>query len=81
MTADLIEIAPAGAIGELAETQRKLTDALARLGRTRDADVQIGTTPKDEVFRIDKTVLYRYLPMIETPSRSCSSMRWSGATP
>ncbi len=50
------------------DTQRKLVDALGHLSRVRDADVQIGTTPKDEVLRIDKTVLYRYRPMVEKPA-------------
>ena len=30
--------------------------------------MKIGTTPKEEVLRIDKAVLYRYLPMVEKPS-------------
>ena len=64
----VIEIEPQAALEEVAETQRKLADALVRLGRTRDADVKIGTTPKEEVLRIDKTVLYRYVPMVEKPS-------------
>ena len=64
----VIEIEPQAALEEVAETQRKLADALARLGRVRDADVRIGTTPKEEVLRIDKTVLYRYVPMVEKPS-------------
>ena len=53
---------------EAAETQRKLVDALACLSQIRDADVQIGTTPKDAVFQIDKTVLYRYRPLVEEPA-------------
>jgi polyhydroxyalkanoate synthase len=65
---NVIELRPAAAVEEVAETQRKLTDALSRLARTRDADVEIGTTPKEEVLRIDKTVLYRYVPMVEKPS-------------
>ena len=50
------------------DTQRKLVDALGHLSRVRDADVQIGTTPKDEVLQIDKTMLYRYRPMVEKPA-------------
>ena len=64
----MIEIGPTAAMEEAAEAQRKLIDALSRLGKLRDTDVQIGTTPKDEVFRIDKTVLYRYRPMVEKPA-------------
>ena len=63
----MIEIDPQAAL-EGWDTQRKLVDALGHLGRVRDADVQIGTTPKDEVLRIDKTILYRYRPMVEKPA-------------
>jgi polyhydroxyalkanoate synthase len=66
--AGVIESGLPGVLREVAETQRKLADALSRLSRVRDADVRIGTTPKDVVLRIDKTVLYRYLPMVERPS-------------
>lgn len=62
-----MELDPTTALDEAAETQRKLINALSRLGKIRDSDVQIGTTPKDEVFRIDKTVLYRYRPTVEKP--------------
>jgi polyhydroxyalkanoate synthase len=68
MMLKVLEIEPRVALGEIAETQRKLTDALLRLGRTRDTDVRIGTTPKEEVLRIDKTVLYQYVPVVEKPS-------------
>jgi polyhydroxyalkanoate synthase len=64
----VIEVEPEAALEEVAETQRKLASALVRLTRTRDADVRIGTTPKDEVLRIDKAVLYRYRPVVEKPS-------------
>lgn len=53
---------------EAAETQQKLIDAVSRLGRIKDADVEIGTTPKDRVLEIDKTVLYRYRPLVEKPA-------------
>ena len=64
----MIEVAPQAALAEGWETQRKFVDALGRLGKIRDADVQIGTTPKDEVLRIDKMVLYRYRPLVEKPA-------------
>jgi polyhydroxyalkanoate synthase len=41
------------------------------LRSVKDQEVEVGTTPKKEVFRIDKTVLYRYdavaAPTIDTP--------------
>lgn len=64
----VIEVEPQAVLEEVAETQRKLADAFVRLSRIRDQDVQIGTTPKEEVLRVDKTVLYRYVPMVEKPS-------------
>jgi len=51
------------AMKELAEFHRTLTHGLKLLDKTRDREVQIATTPKREVFRQDKTVLYRYQPM------------------
>jgi poly(3-hydroxyalkanoate) synthetase len=64
----MIDIAPQAALTEGWQTQRKLLDALGQLGWVHDADVEIGTTPKDAVLQIDKTVLYRYRPMVEKPA-------------
>jgi polyhydroxyalkanoate synthase len=36
----------------------------------RDEDVAIATTPKDEVWRQDKVVLYRYRPLADTKVRT-----------
>ena len=33
--------------------------------RLREADIQIGVTPKEEIYREDKVVLYRYTPEAE----------------
>jgi polyhydroxyalkanoate synthase len=43
----------------------KLAAGVEKLGRIKDEDVQIATTPKDEVFRTDKVTLYRYRPLTE----------------
>jgi polyhydroxyalkanoate synthase len=48
---------------EMAEFNAKLLRGGELLRSVRDADVQIGTTPKQEVWRQDKTTLYRYEPM------------------
>ena len=48
---------------EMAEFNAKLLRGSALLRSVRDADVQIGTTPKQDVWRQDKTTLYRYEPM------------------
>ena len=54
------------AIKEFAEFQRRLLRGVELLGRIKDEDVQIATTPKREVFRQDKTVLYHYEPLAES---------------
>src|SRR5215213_9511456 len=43
----------------------KLAAGIEKLGRIKDEDVQIATTPKDEVFRTGKVTLYRYRPLAE----------------
>jgi polyhydroxyalkanoate synthase len=57
-----IRIDPAQAFQELAELYRTLVAGREMLDKTKDRDVQIATTPKREVLRRDKTVLYRYEP-------------------
>ncbi len=57
-----------GAAVELLQLQQKFAQASARLSQIADDDVEIASTPKDEVFRIDKTVLYRYAPLVEKPA-------------
>ena len=54
------EIDPASAAAEISEFCRRMTSATQALAV---ADVRPGgCTPRDEVHRIDKTVLYRYRP-------------------
>ena len=43
----------------------KLTSGAHVFTDVRNEDVQIGTTPKDEVWRSDKITLYRYRPTVE----------------
>ncbi|MDR2013176.1 MAG: class III poly(R)-hydroxyalkanoic acid synthase subunit PhaC [Rhodanobacter sp.] len=53
-----VKIDPTKALDEMLVTQRKLSAALGTL-RTMD-DVQVGVTPKEEIYREDKLVLYRF---------------------
>jgi polyhydroxyalkanoate synthase len=53
-----IKIDPTKALDEMLTTQRKLGAALGTL-RTMD-DVQVGVTPKEEIYREDKLVVYRF---------------------
>ena len=50
---------------EAATFNTKVAAAVSKLGKVKDEDVQIATTPKDEVFRTDKVTLYRYRPLAE----------------
>ena len=55
-----VKVDPKEAAKEFAEFSRRMQQGRDLLDKTRDKDVQIATTPKVEVFRTDKTVLYRY---------------------
>ena len=58
--ADLMEaFREANALG------RKVMDGARFLTTVRDEDVVIATTEKDEIWRSDKIVLYRYRPIVE----------------
>jgi poly[(R)-3-hydroxyalkanoate] polymerase subunit PhaC len=50
---------------EVADMQQRAAELLTRLGTMRDVDV--GTAPKDAVYREDKLTLYRYRPMNAAP--------------
>jgi polyhydroxyalkanoate synthase len=60
---------PAATAGETMSEAAKLGTKMMRgaklLNELRDSDVQIATTPKDEVWHLDKVTLYHYRPMAE----------------
>ena len=56
---------PAALMRDAAELNQKIASGIEKLARIRDEDVEIATTPKDEVFSIDKVTLYRYRPLAE----------------
>jgi polyhydroxyalkanoate synthase len=56
---------PMRAMAEFSDLNVKLVRGAELLNRIRDDDVQIATTPKREVWRQDKTTLYRYEPLAE----------------
>jgi polyhydroxyalkanoate synthase len=56
---------PAELMRAAASFNTKVAAAVQKLGAIKDEDVQIATTPKDEVFRTDKVTLYRYRPLAE----------------
>jgi polyhydroxyalkanoate synthase len=58
-------VAPFSPLAEAADLGSKMMRGVKLLRELRDKDVTIATTPKDEVFRIDKVTLYRYRPVAE----------------
>ncbi|MEW5858383.1 MAG: class III poly(R)-hydroxyalkanoic acid synthase subunit PhaC [Cyanobacteriota bacterium] len=45
---------------------QKLGRGIEILNRLREEDIQVGLTPKEEVYREDKVVLYRFMPKVES---------------
>ena len=52
-------------VSDAAKIGTKLLTGSRLLGKLRDADVQIATTPKDLVWRQDKVSLFHYRPLAE----------------
>ena len=61
-----IGIKPDQALSEAAALAEKMARGAKLFSEVRDEDVAIATTPKDEVWRQDKVVLYRYRPLADT---------------
>jgi polyhydroxyalkanoate synthase len=57
-----LKVDPQEAIREFSEFTRRVQHGRELLDKMKDRDVNIATTPKREVFRQDKTVLYHYTP-------------------
>ena len=55
----------AALLQEFTDLQRKTLAGLENMAKINDADIQIGTAPKTEVYREDKLVLYRYEPVVK----------------
>jgi polyhydroxyalkanoate synthase len=58
-----IQLDPSQTVNEFAELSGRLVRGGELLRAVKDENVAVGTTPKDEVFREDKTVLYHYRPL------------------
>ncbi|MGK7873497.1 MAG: class III poly(R)-hydroxyalkanoic acid synthase subunit PhaC [Xenococcaceae cyanobacterium] len=52
---------------EYIELTTKVVKGIENLSRLREEDIEIGVTPKEEVYREDKVVLYRFQPKVEQP--------------
>ncbi|HTQ00970.1 MAG TPA: class III poly(R)-hydroxyalkanoic acid synthase subunit PhaC [Casimicrobiaceae bacterium] len=55
-----LQLDPAQTVHEFAELSGRLVRGTELLSSVKDEDVAVGTAPKKEVFREDKTVLYHY---------------------
>jgi polyhydroxyalkanoate synthase subunit PhaC len=62
---DLTQANLVEAFREASALGRKVTDGAQLLTSVRDEEVAIATTEKDEIWRSDKIVLYRYRPTVE----------------
>ena len=60
-----IPFSPDAALKEMKQLNERVANGLKLLGKVKDEDVQIATTPKEEVFREDKMTLSRYIPLKE----------------
>jgi polyhydroxyalkanoate synthase len=64
-----LNLASSDAVAEMAMLTRRLSRGMTLLAEVADNGIEIATTPKVEVLRRDKTVLYRYEPVAQ-PSAS-----------
>lgn len=55
------------AVLKYTETTQKVIKGIENLKAIREADLQIGVTPKQAVYREDNVTLYRFQPAIEPP--------------
>ncbi|HEX2259194.1 MAG TPA: class III poly(R)-hydroxyalkanoic acid synthase subunit PhaC [Actinomycetota bacterium] len=62
-----VDIRPDQALRELVELNQKLVRGMDALGRIREEDITPGVTPKQELWRRDNVVLYRFTPVVEKP--------------
>jgi polyhydroxyalkanoate synthase len=52
---------------EMIGLSQRTLQGIENLSRLHEDDVQYGTAPKEEVYREDKMVLYRYIPVVDKP--------------
>lgn len=59
-----IKMRPEDLANELAQINQKFLDSIKLLSSLSHEDVQVGTAPKEAVYREDKLTLYRYTPVV-----------------
>jgi polyhydroxyalkanoate synthase len=68
--ANTFGIDPMHAFAEATGFSERFADGAKLFGEVKDEDVQIATTPKDEVWRQDKVILHHYRPLTEGKVRT-----------
>ena len=63
-----IQIQASDVAHEIKEINSKLVQGIENLNSLKDADVDIGSTPKDVIFELDRLKVYHYKPLVE-PSK------------
>ena len=54
---------------ELVDLNQKILKGIENLSRIRKQDIQVGASPKEEIYREENVVLYHYTPMVDKPFR------------
>jgi len=54
---------------ELIDINQKVLKGIENLSRIRSHDIQVGASPKEEIYREDNLVLYHFTPMVDKPFR------------
>jgi len=63
----LIDTSPQALAAQLTDAQQKIARGAKLLAGLKESEIEISLTPKDEVWRSDSVVLYRYRPEVERP--------------
>ena len=61
----LLDTSPQALAAQLADAQEKIARGATLLAGLKESDIEISLTPKEEVWRCDSVVLYRYRPEVE----------------
>jgi polyhydroxyalkanoate synthase len=54
---------------ELIDINQKILKGIENLSRISEQDIQVGASPKEEIYREDNLVLYHFTPMVDQPFR------------
>ena len=52
---------------ELIDLNQKILKGIENLSQIRKQDIQVGASPKEEIYREENVVLYRFTPMVDKP--------------